>query len=83
MSRDDDDNDNDSESGSSHDSRHALSNIEIFVERGMLSDAGILTAEGVALLSSLKRREVRQLIKIWERLGKPALPQTFFDAFAD
>ncbi len=70
-------------SGSGSGEGKALTNVELFVEKGMLSDESVLTSEGVDLVNSLSRREVRQLLKIWHRLGRPEVPQTFFDAFAD
>ncbi len=70
-------------SGSSGDGGKGITNVQIFLEKGMISDREILTDEGVELLNSFSRKEVRQIIKIWERLGRPDVPQSFFDAFAD
>ena len=69
-------------SGSGSGEGQALTNLQLFIEKGMLSSESILTEEGVELVNSLNRKEVRQLIKIWKRLGKPEVPQAFFDAFA-
>lgn len=46
-------------------------NIEAFVAAGMIDDADALPEEAKEVLRALNEEEVQQLIKMWERIGRP------------
>ena len=55
-----------------------MTNVEFFVDRGMISETANVSSEQRELLNSLTVVEVEQLVGMWERLERPS-PEEFAD----